>query len=658
MQRVREFCRTKYFTWLLIVAGALGIVLYYAKNIPYINTVWELVDEYGYLVNAAYLSGKDWGYFTNYYYGFGYSLWLVPLFWLASNAMQVIKGAVLINTMFIVFSFLVQNLLMRKLFPKWNQNMIVLVAFVSNFYPYLITSNMKVIAECLLTFMIWLCGLLLYQALVTEKWYYFILTGIALAYTFFVHTRAFVFLAAVFLLVAVMVFQKKIKWKNLVLFLAATVVFFILGYALKNRIIDVIYSNELFQEAAVIEKATVEEESASVSENMVEEVMDAASDSIVEEKEAAATESTMAEEPAATAGKTEVEITETEITVEEPKPVEVSPPVRVENVLTVSGVIQKLVDTLLHITPTHIYSLICKVFYLFVGTAGMFHVGVYVTLKDTWQEWKEKRRVGAENGIKVMYAIAACVMALALTVNFPGSSDKKAYIFYGRYYEYLIGPMLLIGLGYFMSHKVRIREIIGMLLMLAISFYFTLDMANSFEMQEFYFDSNRLSAFSFLMEKGNYYYRSVIRYSTLFIFIVSVLIIVLNRMERTRIFIPGILLVVFLLNGNVILDNTLKMQSQQEHYYNIAAYLHSNCEQDEIYFVNGDEIEVGAYAGLQSLLLNQKLILIRPEDMDIIESGEWFVTLPWNTYAENYEYPLVKITENNKFVIWQKKREG
>lgn len=586
MQSVQGFCRTKYFTWLLVALGTLGILVYYVKNVPYMNAVWELVDEYGYLVNAAYLSGREWGYFTNLYYGFGYSLWLVPVFMLAKTGMQVIKGAVLINTMFIVFSFWVQIILVSKLFKNWNKNVIVLLSFVVNFYPYLVANDMKVTQECLLTFMIWLCGLLIYQALSTEKWYYFVLSGVTLAYTFFVHTRSFVYLAAFFLLIVVMALQKKIKWKNLALFLVAVAVFFVLGYAVKNHIVDVVYSNELFQYGSSGNEAEQGEQ------------------------------------------------------------------VIVGNTLSIEYVIRKVLNTFFNITPMHLYSFICKSFYLFVGTVGMFHVGVYVVLKDTFMEWRETKQIGIENGLKMMYAIAACIMALALTVNSPGGLDNTAYFFYGRYFEYLLGPMIIIGLGYFVNHKVRIREVAVLLLLLAVSYYFTLDLADYLETQEFYFDSNRIAAFSFLMSRLHYY-RAVVRYGTLLVGSVILLVFILNRLKQIRVLIPGILLIFYLLNGWVITKNIIEMHGQDNHYYAIATYLHTNCEQDKIYFVNKDEIRTTAYAGIQALLLNQKLVLIEPKDLDVIESGEWFVTFQLNDYVENWDKEVKKITETSWFVIYE-----
>ena len=435
--------------------------------------------------------------------------------------------------------------------------------------------------------MVWLCGLLVYQALTTERWYYYALLGLALAYTFFVHTRAFVFLAAVFLLVTVMLFQKKISWKNLLILVASLGVFFVLGYLVKNHIIDVIYSTDIL--------SSLSTSTGSVSEPTT--------------------------------------------------------PVAVGNTLSVSYVINKLISTFFNITPMHLYSFICKSFYLFAGTAGMFHVGVFVTLRDAFCEFKDTKRIGVENGLKMMYAVAACVMALALTISSPGFLDDTAYFFYGRYYEYLIGPMTFVGIGYFVNEKVRVREVIGLLILLFISFYFTLELANHLETQEFYYDSGRISAFSLVISR-QHYYRALVRYSALLALALIAVMFIMNRIEKWRCLIPGVLGALYLLNGYVIIDNTIDMHGQDNHYYAIASYLHTNCDEEEIYFVNRDTIYTTAYTGIQSLLLDQKLTVIDPKDLDYLESGDWFVTFKYNPYVEEWDRPVSLLTGTEWFSIY------
>ena len=112
----------KYSQIVLMILGACLVFLYYAKYVLQINTVWELPDEYGYLVNAAYLSGTDWAFVSNMYYAYGFSLWLIPLFWLCGSGVGIIRATVLFNALCVAALFLVQYILMSKLCRNTNKN--------------------------------------------------------------------------------------------------------------------------------------------------------------------------------------------------------------------------------------------------------------------------------------------------------------------------------------------------------------------------------------------------------------------------------------------------------------------------------------------------------------------------------------------------------
>ena len=94
MEKLRALWEDKRLTLLFMVIGSALIFLYYSRKIPYIYTVWELADEYGYLANAAYMSGRDWSFMVDLYYGYGYSILLIPLFWIFDSGLSIIRGAV------------------------------------------------------------------------------------------------------------------------------------------------------------------------------------------------------------------------------------------------------------------------------------------------------------------------------------------------------------------------------------------------------------------------------------------------------------------------------------------------------------------------------------------------------------------------------------
>ena len=577
MGRITDFMKDKRFTWLLLAFGTVAILFYNLKNIPYLNTVWELVDEYGYLANAAYISGTDWAHVTNFYYGFGYSLLLVPLFWVCETGMQLVKGAIVINTCCVVVLFFVQYLLMSKIYKKANKNMIVAISLIMCFYPYLIASEMKVICEVFLTLLIWTCGLFFYQVLTTGKWYYYVLLALATVWTFLTHTRALVFCGAMALVLICILGFRKINIKKAAVFLAFLVGLFVIGYVLKVQIIDSVYKSSY--------------------DNM-------------------------------TNGGNVV----------------------IQNTLSISYVLGRIIDTIKNFSYVHVYSLICKNFYLLVATAGVFHLGVAVAIRDAIKEVKQSKKICPENAVKVMFVFAALLMLIALVVQSPGDLNRPTYFYYGRYYEYLVGPVAFIGLMYCVEHKLGCFGRIFMPIFTLISGLLALSMNNYIHVYEFYFDSNRIACFS-AATPTKFTYEDVVRYNMIFALIMLALIIIFNMMSDMRKWVPAVVLCTFFLNNSVLANNILLLHQTQVAYCAVSAYIHTKCDVDEVYFLKSDVEDVCAYAGIQTLLGTKKLNLVEAEDAGTLESGMVFVTFKNNEVVN--EIDAEYLAETDYFAIYE-----
>ena len=114
MEALKRFFASRIFTTILLIIGSIVILDYYLEKIPQVYIVWELMDEFGYLADAAYLSGNKWPYVTDFYYGYGYSLWLIPLFLVFDTGIEIIRGALAVNAVIVVLLFWVQYVLMSK----------------------------------------------------------------------------------------------------------------------------------------------------------------------------------------------------------------------------------------------------------------------------------------------------------------------------------------------------------------------------------------------------------------------------------------------------------------------------------------------------------------------------------------------------------------
>lgn len=248
----------KKFALMVIVLG-VGIILLYGSKIFSLHTVWELGDEAGYLWNAAYFTGTDWSSFASVYAysGYGYSVILIPLFWIARNGVQLIRGAYIINIMCVIGMYFIIIKLLKDISNKLCM-LIPFIAFLACIIPYVASNVLKVLCETFLTFWYSFLVLLLYLSIKKDKAIYAVLLGISGAFIFFVHTRAVVvtgMLVITFFLVAIRKREKYIK--NFLLFLFFTVAMFIFLYGIKTDIRHFRYGMKSTVEATAVQNGNM-----------------------------------------------------------------------------------------------------------------------------------------------------------------------------------------------------------------------------------------------------------------------------------------------------------------------------------------------------------------------------------------------------------------
>ena len=129
MHLLRKIKENKYFS-VVFFGAILGII--YFSNVHNIFVVWEIGDEAGYLGNAAWMAGYDWSSTREVlpYFGYGYSLLLVPFFYLCDNGVMLIQAAVCINIVCILVSYLVQIKLMTQMINKCSVFLVAVIAFL------------------------------------------------------------------------------------------------------------------------------------------------------------------------------------------------------------------------------------------------------------------------------------------------------------------------------------------------------------------------------------------------------------------------------------------------------------------------------------------------------------------------------------------------
>ena len=530
----------KYSQILLMIAGACVIFVFYARYALHINTVWELPDEYGYIANAAYLSGTEWSPLSNMYYGWGYSLLLLPFFLIGSKGTALIRGAILVNALCTVATYWIQIGLISRLCKKINKYIVVLMAFVLSFYPYIMASNVKVLSEPLLTLMIWLCGLVLCKALETKHVGWYALLALCMAYTFFVHTRSFVFIGTWMLVLVLMDILKKVNWKHLLIVFVLFAVFYVMGYEVKNMLITDVYSNVVGTDASQ--------------------------------------------------GTTTV-----------------------ANVIGIGAIIGKIKALFTGQISIYLCSIICKYFYLAVATVGTYQLGVYAVTKDCLAKWRQRIPFSVEEWIKLSFVLASLLMICATTMNSPGRLNAVAFFFYGRYYEYLVLPVVVFGLEYFVSSKLGWKTHLIHTAVVIVSGVVVYMMHQLIESQVVTIDIFRMSSFSGLTLEGIDYRRMVVCY--LSVTVLSILIgAALNHKESVRWMFLVVVLAGFAFNNKEIDKLVISFSEAALPDNAIVEYVLENVDEEQVYYLDGQYV---SYTTRMQVLLGMKqLVVLGIEDLE------------------------------------------
>lgn len=238
LRQVEDFFNRDRTGFLLVCLTVLVFII----NIRYLGSIGILTaleDEFGYWGNAAYLAGLDWSdAISNIpYYSYGYSLLLVPLFWIFDNPVHMYRAAVVLNGLLLSASFLLCYDLARKLMSTANRYVLIAIAFLISMYPAYLAYSSVALAECLLIFTCWL--LTWCFAGVNEKSsnYRFILIGLLSVYVYMVHQRTLGILMASLLVILLMKVFNNINWKQLFYVLVPAALLAVIHFYLKNDIL-------------------------------------------------------------------------------------------------------------------------------------------------------------------------------------------------------------------------------------------------------------------------------------------------------------------------------------------------------------------------------------------------------------------------------------
>lgn len=219
----------------ILTAGLL--LLIYICNIPKTPTLFELPDETGYLWNAAWFLGIDWDDLgKSVFYGYGYSIFLIPLFRLCNSGIALIKGAYIINIFFVMGMYIVFSKLLKNIWGRYSI-CIPMISAISCMTPYLFTHAYKVLCENCLSFFCSLLILLFYKSIDTGKIRYYLFLAAVAAFIPFIHTRGIVCsgICTAFIILDFLI-KKKVNRSQILAIIAGCGLFLVFFFIKKQNI--------------------------------------------------------------------------------------------------------------------------------------------------------------------------------------------------------------------------------------------------------------------------------------------------------------------------------------------------------------------------------------------------------------------------------------
>ncbi len=220
----------------------MGVTLYDIKNLDMITV---LNDEFGYWSNAAIMAGIDWKPLVaeTPYYSLGYSLLLVPLFWIFKDYAIMYKAAIVLNGLLLVASYfcaeyIVQNLLkIKSEVTKFCISILSVLSGTAIFHSHVGW------AETLITFLMWVSiALLISIEKKANIGKVLSLSGLCI-YMIAVHQRMLVCAAICMGCLGLILISKKWSWKQIAFVLIALGIGYIAYKLIKTIQLSQFYGN-------------------------------------------------------------------------------------------------------------------------------------------------------------------------------------------------------------------------------------------------------------------------------------------------------------------------------------------------------------------------------------------------------------------------------
>lgn len=209
----KSYIRKETIMYILFVIAILIIRLW---NISDLNAPFLFNDEAGYWSHAANLAGLPWTEVESLWYSYGYSILLVPLFWITHNMKILYRMAIVLNALMGVAGFALGKAIIRETDEQCDEITSMFISFTAACYSAYVFQSTIAWAE---TFVYTWFMLIVWSAVKFFKrrtWVNTILFTVECSFLYIIHNRCIVIFIAYVIVLCYMVIKRKIDWRKVV----------------------------------------------------------------------------------------------------------------------------------------------------------------------------------------------------------------------------------------------------------------------------------------------------------------------------------------------------------------------------------------------------------------------------------------------------------
>ena len=196
-----------------LIAGSIFLIGLYAIEIPRLYSVVMYADDFHYWAAGAFWAGIDWSSMVrhDFYYSYGYGFLLAPLFAFTRDGIILFRMGILLNYVFLVLSYLLLIKTGMLVYGKASRLKIGCICLVACIYPSWRIYLNSTMCEVLLYFLFILTVFLLVKIDRGGSSVCAVFQGFLAVYIYMVHQRMIVVTIALTTVMVIMYLLKKIN---------------------------------------------------------------------------------------------------------------------------------------------------------------------------------------------------------------------------------------------------------------------------------------------------------------------------------------------------------------------------------------------------------------------------------------------------------------